>query len=410
MERILKQTSWLISVQILTRILGFFYTIFLAKHLGVSEFGLLTVALAYFSIISSIADFGFNRFLIREISMNELKISELLCNVLMLRLTLSSVLFALFAIFLYILDADKIRVSLILLSTLAILPQSIALSYDAIFIATRNLKFSAIALLLSSLFTALAGLYLISQGFGSIGAVNALIFGQFVYAVSLFVLLYKSKGLLLSNIKLSILKKALVGSLPYGLLGVLGLLYFKVDAIILSYLKGSFETGIYGVAYKFLEAVMFVPGAFAAALFPVFSRIHDSSPKDLKKMYFKSFKMMLILGILVVLGYILILPEVIKNFLPKYLSSIESIKILSLSIPFMFIHVPAVSILLSTDKYLKGVLLLSIVTLTFNLVANLVFIPQFGFIAASWITALSEVLSFIIFFLYLKNKILDARN
>ena len=68
MKEILKQSSWLFFAQILTRVIGFFYTIFLANSLGVLDFGLYSVGLAYFSIISSLADFGFNRFLIREIA------------------------------------------------------------------------------------------------------------------------------------------------------------------------------------------------------------------------------------------------------------------------------------------------------------------------------------------------------
>ena len=76
----------------------------------------------------------------------------------------------------------------------------------------------------------------------------------------------------------------------------------------------------------------------------------------------------------------------------------------------MFIHVPAVTVLLSTDKYLKQVLILSLITVAFNIGANLAFIPKFGFIAASWVTVASEILSFVIFFLLTKNKFLDKVN
>lgn len=410
MRNILKQSSWLFLAQSLTRVISFFYIIFLARILGVSEFGLYTVALAYFSIISSIADFGFNRFLIREVAKDRSKASELLSNIVMLRLTLTAVMFAVFAVFLYILDQDKTRVSLILLAALAILPQSAALTFDGIFVALQKLQFSAVSLFVSSLFTALIGLLLVSRGFGSMGAVNALILGQLIYAVFLLILLVKNQRILLSSIKLPIIKKALTGSLPYGLLAILGLLYFRIDAVLLSYMRGSFETGIYGAAYKFLESIIFIPSAFSLALFPVLARTHEFSPKDLKNLYFKSLKIMLGLGLLAFLGYILVLPVIIKIFLPDYLPSIQAIMILSLSIPFMFIHVPAVTILLSTDKYLKSVLLLSILTLIFNIGANLMFIPRFGFIAASWVTVASEVLSFVIFFLLTKQTVLDNKK
>lgn len=407
MRSIFKQSSYVFLAQALTRLISFFYVIYLARTLGVEDFGLYTVALAYFSIISAIADFGFNRFLVREIARSHLKAQELLSNIVVLRLTLTSVLFAVFAVFLYIFDSDRLRVNLILLATLAVLPQVAALTFDGVFVAFRRLQFSALALFLSGFTTAVIGLFLVSLGLGPLGAVIALILGQLFYAVLLLGLLIKNQGWFLSEIKFSIIKEALAGSLPYGLLGVLGLLYFRIDAILLSYIKGSFEAGIYGTAYKFLEAVTVIPSAFSVALFPVLVKVHESSPQDVKKIYFKSFKIMLGIGLLVVAGYFLVLPEVIKILLPSYLPSILAIQILSLSIPFMFIHVPAVAVLLSTDKYLKTVLILSVVTLIFNVMANLLFIPQFGFMAASWITVLSEVLSFIIFFLLIKIKILD---
>ena len=405
MRAILKQTSWLFVAQSLTRVVSFFYTIFLAKTLGVSDFGLFSAALAYYSIISSVADFGFNRFLIREVARNKERASELLAHVTFLRLLLSSIFFAVFAVVLYSLDADKMRVSLILLATLAILPQAIALTLDAVFIAIQNLKFSAISLFISSLTTSFAGLALVGYGFGPMGAVAALIFGQVIYVLVLLFFLQNQGFLKLSQFKLSTLKQALAGSLPYGLIGVLGLLYFRIDTVLLSYIKGNFETGIYAAAYRFLEAIMFVPSAFSAALFPVIVKLHKSN--NLNRLYFKSIKLMGLLGVFLMLLFILVLPLLIEVFLPSYLQAIDVIRILAISIPFIFIATPGVQIMLSTEKYLKTVIFLSFFTVAFNITLNLIFIPLYGFIAAAWITVASEILSFTIFFFFTKYKILD---
>lgn len=408
MREILKQSSWLFFAQVLTRVIGFFYTIFLANKLGVSDFGLFTVGFAYFSIISSVADFGFNRYLIREIAQGEVKSKELVSNIVMLRLTITAIIFAVFSIILYLFDPDKFRVSIILLSSLAILPQAVAITFDGIFVALRKLQLSSLSLIISSMSTVLAGFLLINQGFGVIGAVNALIFGQLMYVLTLALLLFQNRTAILSVVKLSIIKKILIGSLPYGLLGILGLLYFRIDTILLSYLRGSFETGIYGVAYRFLEGVSFIPSAFFAAFFPVLVNVQNSKP-EVSRLYLKSLRLLGGVGILILIGYIFILPEVIKTFLPDYLPSISAITILSFSIPFMLMQVAAVSVLLSNERFLKQVLMLSVFILAFNILANLIFIPQYGYIAAAWVTVLSEILSFIVFFLFIKSKVLDRR-
>ncbi len=405
MGQILKQTTWLLLAQGITRIIGFFYLIFLAKNLGVYDFGLFTVALAYFSIVSSMADFGFNRFLIREAARDKLKIAQLVWNVLMLRLTLTSVVFALFALGLYILDPIKVRVNLILLAVLAILPQCMALTFDGIFVALQNFKFSALALFISSISTVLLGVYLVGKGLGPTGAVTALIFGQLMLALTLFIFLQIRGVLSLSNISGGLLKKALLGSLPYGMLGILGLLYFRIDAIILIYLRGSYETGLYGVSYRFLEAIIFIPGAFGAVLFPNLASLHQRNLAQMKKLYFKSLKLMAILGLALLLGYIFILPPIFMLFLPQFLPATQAIKILALSIPFIFMATPGVQVLLSTEKYLKKIIFFSFFTVAFNIILNLIFIPGFGFLAAAWITVASDVLSFVLFYSFISRKI-----
>ncbi|MDO8638797.1 MAG: oligosaccharide flippase family protein, partial [Candidatus Daviesbacteria bacterium] len=178
MGKILGQASWLFFAQFLTRILGFFYTIFLAKNLGVLDFGLYSVALAYFSIVSAVADFGFNRYLILEVSVDKIKASTLLFSVGMLRVTITTILFAIFALGLYIIDPDKARVNLSLLAVIAVIPLSVSQTIDSIFVAFRKLEYSAISLSILTLSSCIVGIYFINQGFGSTGAILALIIGQ----------------------------------------------------------------------------------------------------------------------------------------------------------------------------------------------------------------------------------------
>lgn len=406
MRAILKQTSWLFAAQSFTRVIGFFYTIFLARNLGVEDFGLYSVALAYFSIISSITDFGLTRFLIREIARDSAQITSLTTSVSFLRLTFATVLFAIFALILYFLDPDKSRVSITLLAVMATIPQGVSLTLDGIFVAIRKLQYSSISLIALSLSTAILGVLMIAWGFGPTGVVTALILGQ------IFDLVLKTAFLKKLQFKYSLyvtwqrLKEIILGSLPYGFLSILGLIYFKVDILLLSYLKGNFDTGIYGAAYRFFEAVVFIPSALSTALFPVLVKLHIKNLDQVRKLYFKSLKILFVLGIAVLLIYILVLPVIIRLLLPSYLPATQAITILSLAIPFMFSHFPAVQVLLSSEKYLKITVLLAFFMLTLNISLNLIFIPKYGFVAAAWITVLSEALSFLIFFKFLMNKIL----
>lgn len=389
--------------------MGFFYTIFLARNLGVEDFGLYSAALAYYSLFMALADFGFSRFLVREIAKGTLKIAEVFSNITILRLTITSSLFAVFSIFLYFLDPDKLRVSLTLLAVLTVLPASITQTLDSIFIAMQKMKLSAASLVVLNIATTLVGIILLNSGFGVTGAVTALILGQIVYSAILFILLKRQKVPILSIVKLKILKQAMVGSLPYGLLAILGLIYFRIDTLMLSYMRGNFETGIYSAGYKFLEAVIFIPASFSVVLFPTLAKLHNNVP-EIKKIYFKSLKLVVSLGITLLLVYFFVLPEMIKILMPQFLPAIEAVKILALSIPFIFAATPGVQVLLSSDKYLKTVILLSIFTVAFNVIFNLYFIPKFGFRAAAWITVASDTVSFGLFYLLIDRKIFSKRK
>lgn len=406
MGSILKNSTFLLLAQALVKITSFFYTIFLANFLGVSNFGYYVTALAYFSLISAISDFGFNRYLIREGARDQTVLSKMVGVVTFLRVCLVAFVCLIFWFWISGMDPDSLRIKLSTLAVLAVLPQSIALTFDAALVARQRIGLSAIGLLVLSAVTTGLGIYLILNGYEISGAIISLILGQAVYFLILFVFLKRAGVTFGFFFNLETTRKILAGSVPYGIISALGLLYFRIDTLLLSYIKGVEETGIYGAAYRFLEAVIFIPSALATALFPVIAKLHDKNPGEIRRLYFKSIGILFILSLPILLVYLTLLPQLIERFLPAFIGSIAAIKILSWAIPFIFVHVPGALVLISSSRYLKEVIFLSFFTLFFNVVLNLIFLPSYGLIAASYITVASEALSFLVFFILLYQRIL----
>ncbi len=404
-KTILTNSAWFFGAQVIIKLISFCYTIFLARNLGVSDFGLYSVALAYFSLFSSISDFGFNRYLITELAINSSKIPQLLFGIGIFRVTVTSILFAVFAIVLYLFDPEKIRVSLILLATLSTIPQAAAFTFDSVFVALEKLQYSALGLIALSISTIILGVYFILSGYGVMGAIGVLIVGQIVYLTILAISFMRQKFVLHININWLIIKNIILGSFPYGFVGVLGLLYFKVDTLILSYLKGSFDVGIYSAGYKFLEALIFIPSSLSLALFPNIVKWIETNPSRVYNLYVKSTILLFFISLGVVAAYLLLLPQVITFFLPQYLSSIAVIKILSLTIPFMFmISIQGIT-LFSDKKFLKALVVVSIFNLVLNIVMNFYLIPRYSYFGSAWATLISDVIGFTIFFFYIKGKL-----
>ncbi|MDO8498844.1 MAG: flippase [bacterium] len=407
---ILKNSVWLLGAQVLTKVVAFFYTFFLAQNLSVGNNGIYFVALSYFSILSSFADFGISRFLIREISQKKETATSYILSATLLRVAIAFLIFICLSIVLLSYDHNQVRVTLSIIAVFAIIPQIIGITLDNVFASLQKFHISALGILILNISNAIIGVFFIKSGFGPLGVVTALLLSQIVFVLALFVMFRKEHVVIEKVVTKKQIKEILKGSIPYGLLSILGLLYFRIDILLLSYIRGHEETAFYGLSYKFLEAVIFIPSAFGAALFPFLAEFQTklkqgiTSTSDLKKFYYKSLLFMGVLGVVTLIGYIFVLPIVIRLFLPKYLASIQTITILAFTIPFMFIHNPGVQIILSTDKYLRLVIFLSVITLAFNLVFNFILIPQYGYIGAAWVTVLSEIFSFLVFYWLLRAK------
>lgn len=395
-KRLLRNVSYLIFAQVLVKIISFFYVLFLARNLGVNNFGLYSVALSYFTITSTLIDFGISRYLIKEATLNRKNLSFLISNIIVLRISSFLPVFTIFGALLYAFDPSKLRAELSLLAFLAVLPQSISLTLDNVFISLQKLSYSAIAMVLTNISITVFGVLLIYFGYGAFGGLIALILGQLINVVVLTIFLFKENLSMSGTVSFKIMHEVFLKSLPYGLLGFFGFVYFKVDVLILGYLKGSYETGIYGAGYKFLEAVNIIPSALSVTLFPALVVLHKENAGQIRYLSVRIIKIMGVLGILTALLFIMILPKIIEILLPSYLPSIFVIQILALSIPLMFIHVPLVQVLLSEEKYLKPLILAALIPLSFNIIANLLFIPLYGYVASAIVTVISDLVSLIV--------------
>lgn len=399
--KLFKDSAYIIFSQLTAKIIAFIYAVFLAKSIGVENFGLYAAAISYFGIISSLTDFGISRYLTREISKDNQNIRDLFFNVALTRFILMTIVIMLVSLLIFTFDPEPVRSYLSIIVILSILPFSLGVTFDNLVIALQKPILAAISALVLNVSLVTLGIFLIYSGYGVFGAVIAFVLGHIIYLCVSYLLV---RGLKL-NIQLKfdwkVVKKILAGSWVYGVLGVIGLISFRMDTLILSYFRGNFETGLYSMSYRFLDAAIIIPSSFALILFPVLSTLSfNNSHQKLGALYFKSLKVMLLLGTSIALLYFFLLPFLINLFLPAYRESILSLRILSLSLPFIFLHIPTVQIIMSSEKYLFQALKLFLLLFMINLSLALMLIPSFGIVAASWLTVFSEVMTFVTFFIF----------
>lgn len=409
--RVVSNTFWLLSANLLTKIIAFGYNIFLARSFGPANYGLFVFGLTLFGLVSSIADFGIARFLTRDLSKNSGKAAELTSKTFSLSLFISSIISVLLILTLIVFDRNAARVIVGSVMIATVFPNTLSQIITATFTALEKMRYVAFGLIFLNLsVTALGVIALLVFNLNVAGVAVGFLISHFLFLVLFYVFLIREKIKLVFIFNSRVWIRILQSSIPYGLLTILGLVYFRIDSVLLTYLRGTTETGFYGASYRFLDAVQFIPIAVSTALFPTFVRLHENSILDLKKIYFKSVALLSILG-LIVASFLFLLAPVIINLVygAGYQPSIIALEILSFAIFFQFIHIPGAHLLFATEKFLKPVIYLSILAVGFNIIANLIFIPSYGFVAAAAITVLSEILSFLIFFGFILIKVF-AKN
>ena len=103
-QRIFKNTGVLFIAQIINYSLAFFYTIYLARYLGVEEFGVLSFGLSFTLLMGVIADLGLSILTVREIARDKTISQHYTGNIIVLKLILCAVTLAFIILFINILN------------------------------------------------------------------------------------------------------------------------------------------------------------------------------------------------------------------------------------------------------------------------------------------------------------------
>jgi len=136
---------------------------------------------------------------------------------------------------------------------------------------------------------------------------------------------------------------------------------------------------------------------FIAAIYPVTSRLYLSSKDSLREVVERSFKYLLIAGLTLVILITLLSDYIIFYiFGREYLPSVECLKILIWAELFVFLNIAYGNLLKSINRQ-ELITYVVLFVLSLNVVLNLILIPRFSYIGASYATLMARASSFLLF-------------
>ena len=402
-QRIAKNTAALFAAQFIVSILGLVLSIFIARSLGAVIFGKYSFALAFTAIFAVFSDLGYNTLLIREVARDKSQASKYLNNVISMRALLSLIIFALISITINAMDYPAGTKNVVYLFGIYTLVVSFSNVFKMTFHAFEKMEYAAGITIFTNIIRVALGLLVLFLGYGLIElALVFLLSGAFDLLLSFLVCerrFVKPKLELDFEFWRSTIKIAL----PIGMLSIFGLIYIRIDTVMLSMMKGDAVVGWYNAAYGLVLAFTPIPSLFLNALFPLMSRYYVSSNDSLKLTYEKSFKYLFILGLPLALGITLLADRFILLFYgQQFYPSIIALQILAWEILLIFSYGPLGALLVTTDRQNEMVILLGITALV-NVILNLILIPPLSYVGAAIATIITETILLGLYVYYLSK-------
>lgn len=356
----------------------FLVSLMVARQFGADGYGDFVKVTTYIAFFFLIADFGLNAVYLQ-------KPKDLWKSLLGLRIVGSLALMFLSLVILTFLPQGTsqgytplVRFGIFLFAP-TILFQAIITTSNAIFQRDLRYELATIAIAVGSVVT-LAVLWFTREG------ILSLLAGSVASAVASVVLIrtHEPLGIIVSKKTFRLL---LVPAVPLGLTLVFNLVYGHADSIILTLTRQTAEVGIYGLSYRVFEVALVLPTFFMNAVYPMLLKAPRSS---FKKILGSSLLFLLSASLFLTICLWAGAP-ILAKVRQDFASSVPALRVLSLGLPFFFVSAMTMWALVALRKqwllfalYGAGMVL--------NVALNIFLIPTYGYMAAAWVTVVSEAI------------------
>ncbi|QYA24394.1 flippase [Gramella sp. MT6] len=198
---------------------------------------------------------------------------------------------------------------------------------------------------------------------------------------------------------------------PFGLGSLFHLIYFQSDIILLRYLYGSSEAGIYSVAFTVITASLLLPSViYQKFLLPKLHRWSHQNLDLFHRVYKKGNLLMLIMGSFAMAVVFLSADGLIHYLFGKtYTEAVFLLKILSLNIPILFVASSVGSVLVTQEHMSLKVKIMGVVALL-NIVLNIIVLPKYGGLGAACTTVMSNLLLLSLYFYSAEKKVFNKHK
>jgi O-antigen/teichoic acid export membrane protein len=371
------------------------FAMFVLRALGPTGNGELAFATVVWLYSATVADFGLTVWEARETAARPGSEPEVLGSSFLLRCIVTFAVWpiglALVGAYLWgsnISPAGALTATLFLIS---ILPANWAAALTGILNGREMLVVPALVTLFTNTVRFVVGIAALLLGFGVISVGLASITAGTLGMVALHWAFVRSVGHVRPAFRSSTLASVAHDALPLMVNGLLLNLFFRIDVFVLQAFWGSRELGLYDAAYKVVNLSLLIPTYTALALLPQLSRQWGTDADQFSRTVNTGIRILAVVGFALAGAVWLSADALIailggRSFLPD---SAEALRMLIWFAPISYANALLQHALIASRRQ-QFVTIAFLVALIFNLAANLIAVPTYGFRAAAVMTVATE--------------------
>ena len=437
-----------ILLNLFNRGIDFAFAVVMLRLLGPVDAGWYFYAGVIFVWFDIFTNFGLNLYLTREVARDRSRAAHLFFNTSVMRIGLAALGVPLLIGFLSVRQttvtppiSHDALIAIVLLYV-GLLPNSLSTGLTALYYAFERAEIPAAVATATTINKAVFGLLVLLGGFGIIGLAAVSILSNLL---TLALLGWNGRDMLGANLTpqpprhaaergrrafgrviqrdggevLSdreparlwhfdppLIRRMVGESWPLMLNHLLATIFYQIDVVIIEPFHGSRMVAQYSVAYKWVSALNVIPSFFTQALLPVMSRQAHDDRAGLRRSYILAIKLLVSVALPLAVAFTFMAYALAgllggAQYLPD---GAIATQLMIWSIPIGWMNSLTQYVLIALDLQ-RRITRAFIVAVTFNIVTNLIFIPQYGYRAAALTTIASEAVLLVPFGLLLHGAL-----
>src|SRR5262245_16053223 len=282
LRRVVGNTAISLIGQLITWSVTLLLTVAYGRFLGDAKFGELYFAITFVLLIGIPIERGFNQQITRDVVQQPKEAVRYLSNTLLIKGMLWLVLYSLILLACWLLGYSLEVRTLVAICGLTLLSNAVITTFAALHYSFERVVYSVIGTILEKGLSALFGFFLLSRGASVQVMAFVLLGGSLANATWQAGWFFRLYGIGLT-LDWRLIRALLRTSVPFIIYGAMGVMYYRLDTVLLSLMTNSAVVGWYGASYRLFDTLVFLPSlVIAPIMYPVFSTFSTTSASSLR--------------------------------------------------------------------------------------------------------------------------------